>query len=224
MFRRATRLLAVLVVGLAAVLASCGEADPIAREAAGSTLDGAPRPGMLCGVADRGQTRGSAACRRERDSDGEWRWRWVAVTTTTTTDDPADEVSAFGASHGFEWESGLSVAVTSARVAARSPYAAGGRATWPVVVVRVRLTNGSGERFDADLVSVSLRYGSDGETAESVYQEGVEELSGSVAPGRTATGSYAFSVPRGEAGAITVEVAPDWDSEPGIFEGSARSR
>lgn len=222
MHRRTLRTLAALVVTSAAVLASCGEADPIAREGAAST----PRPGMLCGGADHDRTRDGVVCRRDRDSDGEWRWRWMSATSTTaaTTDDPSDEVSAFGSSHGFEWDSGLSVSVVSARVAARSPYAAGGRSTWPVVVVRVRLTNGSGERFDADLVSVSLRYGSDGETAESVYQEGVEELSGSVAPGRTATGSYAFSVPRGEAGAITVEVAPDWDSEPGIFEGSARSR
>ena len=119
MHRRTLRVLTAVVVAASATLAACGGVDPIAREAAGSTMPGKTfRPGMLCGVADHGQTSGSVACRRDQDSDGEWRWRWVSVTAVATTDDPSDDVSAFGSSHGFEWDSGLSVAVTSARLVA----------------------------------------------------------------------------------------------------------
>jgi hypothetical protein len=187
MIRRTLHVLAALVVTSAAVLAACGEGDPVARE----VVDGG---GMTT----------------------------TSTPSTASTEDPSGEVAPFGSSHGFEWDSGLSVAVLGARVAHRSPYAAGGRASWPVVVVRVRLRNGTGERFDADLTEVGLRYGADGETAEQVFQDGVEELSGTIPPGGSATGSYAFSVPRGEADRLTVEVAPSWDAESATYSGAAR--
>src|SRR4030042_660890 len=97
MHRRTLRVLTAVVVAASATLAACGGVDPIAREAAGSTMPGKTfRPGMLCGVADHGQTSGSVACRRDQDSDGEGRGRGGAGAAVAPPEDPADGVSAVG--------------------------------------------------------------------------------------------------------------------------------
>jgi hypothetical protein len=92
------------------------------------------------------------------------------------------------------------------------------------VLVTVKIKNGSSEPFDAAIVQVEMKAGEDGNATESIVDlGGAVELgtgfSGTIAPGRTATVKYGFSVRPADVGLLNIEVTPDFEHEPSIFEG-----
>jgi len=92
----------------------------------------------------------------------------------------------------------------------------------PMVRFDVRIKNGSALRMSGDSATVSLSYGVDGREADSVYLENSEGLTGTIAKGRNKTGTYAFEVPAKHMQNLVIEVAPDYEHDPALFEAAVR--
>jgi hypothetical protein len=136
---------------------------------------------------------------------------------------PAD-VAKIG-TESFTYDDGLTVAVISATRFAKSDTAAGGQPGEVGVTLTVKVTNNSKKVVDLDSLTVGLKAGADGLEADSVFDSarGIGGgLAGSVAPGRSASGVYGFSVLPANLNTITVEVTPSFDHEPSLFEGSVK--
>jgi hypothetical protein len=102
------------------------------------------------------------------------------------------------------------------RNAPRSSYASGGSPGTQTVVVTVKVTNGADHPIDL-LVMLSLSYGADGNAAEEVYDTengyaGIDTPA-KLQPGRSATGRYAFAVPKGRATNLVFAGYPGLDYE-----------
>jgi hypothetical protein len=140
-----------------------------------------------------------------------------APETAAATTSPAGgaEVIKIGTTEFAEYADGLRVRVTSVR---RTTFSDLSGTPGAGVITTIKITNGSRARVDLALVDVGLRYGADGIEAEFVFDDNVHEFSGGLAPGRTATATYGFSVPRNQPD-ITVEVAPGFDYDSSTFEG-----
>lgn len=150
----------------------------------------------------------------------------AATTAAPTTDvetitpEPSatgdDQVGAIG-KNTFTYEDGVEVSVTTAR---RHIFGSVATTPGPGVIVAVKIKAGK-ERLDVSLTQVALRYGEQGQEAESVYDESVNSFDGSVSPGRAASATYGFSLPRGEQ-KISVEVTPGFSYNSSTFEGTLR--
>ena len=124
------------------------------------------------------------------------------------------------------YESGLEVRVPKLTTFRISDTGAGGQPGQRGLVATVSIKNGTSERFDLGSVIVNARAGSEGEQAESVYdsERGVGGgFEGTLAPGRTATARYGFAVDPEDLDQIQIEVRPDYDRDPALFEGSAQA-
>lgn len=149
----------------------------------------------------------------------------VAVETTEPPAESNDTSRIGGA--WVTYESGMAVKVTRAKVYSPSDGAIGAKAGERGVAVTVSIRNGTTAPFDATLASVKLSYGEDGIEAEQIYDSGKGYgggFEGSIARGKTKTVSIAFAVPTKFLKSLTIEVAPNWDSDSAFFAGGAGTR
>jgi hypothetical protein len=130
----------------------------------------------------------------------------------------------FGAGHSFQWSDKIEASVLSVVRFTPASTAAGTHPGQVGIKVTVKLTNNSTKQLDLTLADVHVKSGANGTQADKIFDSennlglGFE---GSIAPGHSATADYGFSVPPGDLGNIDVEVAPGFDYDAGIFEGSA---
>lgn len=89
----------------------------------------------------------------------------------------------------------------------------------PYTLFDVEVTNGSAEPIDTSRVVAALTYGDPPLTARNVYADEVRDLSGVVAPGKTATASYAFSVPPQQLTDVTLSLDIDGRHGLAVFSG-----
>jgi hypothetical protein len=134
------------------------------------------------------------------------------------------EVVAFGDDHGIVWDDKVQASVLSAESYQPDPDAAGLFPGHRGVRITIKITNGSTEPVDLTDAAVTLKAGPDGRQAERLFDVGNgigAGFEGSVAPGRSATADYGFSVSPENLGLLDVELAPNLDYVPAIFEGAA---
>ncbi|MFD8555503.1 DUF4190 domain-containing protein [Streptomyces fradiae] len=115
------------------------------------------------------------------------------------------------------YDDDLQITVSAAKAFTPSDVAAGHTAGNKAYKVTVVVENGGKAKFDTDTVLLEGRAGKDGVTAEQVFDEGLDGVTGTLAPGKKATGTYAFSVPA-DAKTLTVEVTPGFDHEATQWE------
>lgn len=129
----------------------------------------------------------------------------------------------FGADHSFTWNNQIVASVISVQRFTPSSTAAGTHPGQVGIKVTVKLTNNSSQQLDLTLADVHVKSGANGTQADGIFDSennlglGFE---GSIAPGRSATADYGFSVPPGDLGNIDIEVSPGFDYDDGIFEGA----
>ncbi|MFE4637574.1 hypothetical protein ACFRJ1_29935 [Streptomyces sp. NPDC056773] len=110
------------------------------------------------------------------------------------------------------YSDGLGVTVAQPTPFTPSGTAAGHREGHQAVAWKITLRNGTPEPFKAALVSVYAKYGTAGEQAEAVFDSanGVgSSFEGSISPGRSATVTYVFDIPRNGTGTLDLEVVPN---------------
>jgi hypothetical protein len=100
----------------------------------------------------------------------------------------------------------------TARIGSVSPFTAEGGGVGEVsgsaVRVTVAITNGTGAAIPLDSVTVNAFHGSDQTPAAPLVSDtSSTPLAGSLAPGASANGSYAFSVPEGDIDSLVVSVS-----------------
>lgn len=125
---------------------------------------------------------------------------------TTTTTEP-EGPGAIGPNEWFTWENGLAAQVTS--VAEFTPDY--DTTSTPDVVATVTVRNGTGQVFDAAMMTVNLYGGPNGVQAEGEYT--FYGFDGDVPASGTATAKWSFTLPAEHFGQITVEVAPGYDAD-----------
>jgi hypothetical protein len=100
----------------------------------------------------------------------------------------------------------------TARIESVTPFTAEGGGVGEVsgsaVRVAVAITNGTGAAIPLDSVTVNVFSGSDQAPASPLLSdESSTPLAGSLAPGASTTGSYAFTVPEGDSDSLVVSVS-----------------
>ena len=103
--------------------------------------------------------------------------------------------------------------VADVRVEASGP----GEVAGPGVAVTIRVRNAGGEPFDLDGVAVNASYG-DGTPANPGGSAQAAPLQGRLAAGKTAEGTYYFTVPAAQRSALKVEVSSSSAANIAVFE------
>lgn len=121
------------------------------------------------------------------------------------------------AEEAIVYDDDLQISLSAAKSFEPSEYNVGHTKGNKAYKVTLLIENGSKEKFNADTVILEARAGEAGVTAEQIFDEGLDGVTGSVAPGKKATGVFAFSVPA-DAKTLTVEVTPGLDYEAQQWE------
>jgi hypothetical protein len=89
----------------------------------------------------------------------------------------------------------------------------------PKTTLDIELGNASGRNIDMNQVVVTAIYGDDRRLARPIYDEDVQDFSGSVDPGDSIHTSYAFSIPDDARADVVLTVDFDGLHAAAIFEG-----
>ena len=172
-----------------------------------------------CGLGD------TTEAKREGGSSSTSTPAPLASTSTAPANEPAStrdgEPAPFGRNHGWKYEDGLTVSIDSVSTWRPGAYAAGHKPGNKAIKVKVTITNGTDGPFDASMVDVKAAFGPDGTQAETVYDEAVTGMDGTVAKGRTKTATFGFSAP-GKINPLELSVEPGWDYQAALFSGSVK--
>ncbi|MEW2584679.1 hypothetical protein [Streptomyces virginiae] len=109
------------------------------------------------------------------------------------------------------YDDGLQVTVARPTAFTPSDTSAGHRPGHQAVAWKITLKNPTGEPFETALVAVYAKYGQAGEQAERVFDSAKaigSGFEGSVGPGRSATATYVFDIPKAGTDLIDLEVVP----------------
>jgi hypothetical protein len=212
LLRRVLPALLVVLAGLVLVLTTTGDDDRRTAAApstgAPATEERAPDPDALPAPTEpvaAPATEAAAAAVVIREG--------VPASARTVEATPADFAQA------AEWSDGATVRVVGAAQEVSQGSGPGELAGQPQTVVTVELTNGTGAPLDLNTVVVQASYAS-GTQASPLYDDGTLDFGGVLAPGAVATGVYAFAIPAGELGAVTLSVDVDGYRFPAVFSGA----
>ena len=94
-----------------------------------------------------------------------------------------------------------------------------GEVSGPAVRVTIKITNRSAASIDLATVVVNAFYGKDSTPASPVESaSGSEPFSGTLRAGKSATGSYVFSVPKGSSDDLVVALSKGTDASVVVLE------
>jgi hypothetical protein len=134
------------------------------------------------------------------------------VSTEKKSADPSTKINdaaKFGQT--YTYESGLKISVVKVR------KVSGG------ILATIKITNGTEDVYDAEMVSVDASYGVDGKQAQCCITGNIEtdeSFTGKIIPGRSRTATFSFGVPRSGLSNIVIEIT-DWEESVAIFQGKA---
>lgn len=149
----------------------------------------------------------------------------AANTVTATTEEPTPTPSdtgpqIFGLTDTVSYETGVEVSLSKFVRATSSDEAA--PANKPYVRFTVKVKNGSSTTVDTASLSVSCSYGQDGQSSDSIFDEGLDgPPSTKLLAGRSISVPWGCVLPKGEQ-VLQVEVTPDGESETAILTGNVK--
>jgi hypothetical protein len=89
----------------------------------------------------------------------------------------------------------------------------------PKTILDIEFSNASEQAIDMNQVVVTAIYGPDRRLARPIYDEGVQDFSGSVEPGESVQTSYAFSIPDDAFADVVLIIDFDGLHAAATFEG-----
>lgn len=142
-------------------------------------------------------------------------------TAGTTETAPA---TGFGAPAAYP--DGVKVSITKAEKAVETGTGPGQFNGRQLLVVDLQVTNGSASPIDLNQVVITTTYGQSRQVAAAVYpgNVSVQDFTGSVAAGATASARYAFAVPAADLGLVSMTVDFDASHASAIFTGSVSAQ
>jgi len=149
------------------------------------------------------------------------------VTVTPSAEEPADEAEETGGSDGpyaltdtVAYENDVEVSLSKFTRATSSEYAS--PENTPYVKFTIKVVNGSSSTVDATGLAANCSYGEDGQTSESIFDEGLDGApTTKLLAGRSINVPWGCELPKGEQ-VLQIEVSPDFESEAAIFTGSVK--
>jgi len=134
----------------------------------------------------------------------------------------ATPASSFDAA--VRWQDGIRLQVVGVEQGVTNGVGAGSSRGAPMTSFELKLTNSSTKPVDLSAVVLTAVYGGKPKlVAQPVYaQEGASDFSGTVAPGKSATATYVYTIPTKRLGAVSLFVDLDGRHAIGSFTGSAR--
>ncbi len=122
---------------------------------------------------------------------------------------------------------GSTVEVTklAARKLSAKGVANGAKAGTPIVVLTMKVTNGSSKDIEVTGSSANLTYGAKRKVADEAFELNFESMQGAIAPGKSKSGSYGFVIPEDERGDAQMEFTWDFysDHKPALFTGELKT-
>lgn len=146
-----------------------------------------------------------------------------AEATASDTEDPSAAPGLATFADAIEYDDGLKVEVAAIAAATAGEWAIGAEATdGDYTRFDIRITNGSGDAFDATLVYPSVTYGEAGNQAEQVFDEEIGGgFSGVIPASKSQTATFGFAIPAAQLGDVTLQVElSTFEHDPAIFTGS----
>ncbi|MFE9645302.1 hypothetical protein ACFYO0_14535 [Streptomyces sp. NPDC006365] len=135
-----------------------------------------------------------------------------------TPEDTGPDV--FGLSDTVSYEHDVDVSLSKFTRGTSSEYAS--PENTPYVKFTVKVVNSSSSTVDTTGLTVSCSYGEEGQTSESIFDEGLDgSPTTKLLAGRSISTPWACELPKGET-VLQVEVSPDYESEAAIFTGSVK--
>lgn len=147
----------------------------------------------------------------------------VTPTVEKPSEDPADDEGddgPFGLTDTVAYENDVEVSLSKFTRGVSGEYAS--PENTPFVKFTVKVVNGSKKTVDTTGFTVSCVYGEDGQSSESVFDEGLDGgPTTKLLAGRSINVPWGCALPEGER-VLQVEVAPDFESEAAIFTGNVK--
>ena len=139
-------------------------------------------------------------------------------------EEPAEEpteapVTPLEVGQGFTYSDGVEVILTKLDRYQPSDYAAGVEPGQEAVRATLTITNNGNTVYDADLLQVAMSGGSIPADASQIFDDKLTGMAGSIAVGKSKSGTFAFAFDKGEAVNLGVEVTPGFEYEGALFEG-----
>lgn len=142
----------------------------------------------------------------------------VAKPTQEPAAEPVEKVANF--KQAYTYDDGLKIQVSKIDTAKAGEYAMGAKPGASVLVLTVKITNGTKTVIDPALLTAALTYGADGTEVEQVFDGDLGGgFSAKIAPGKSASAEFGYSVPKAGYGSVTFDVSPDFERESALFSG-----
>lgn len=111
---------------------------------------------------------------------------------------------------GHRYLNNVEVNVTKIERVKISPYASGGKPGDIGLRLTVMVYNGSNDVLNLMAAQINIKAGPDGIPAEMLFDfdQKMTGFQGTLAHGQKATAYFGFALPKGTAGAMTIQVAP----------------
>lgn len=123
----------------------------------------------------------------------------------------------------IRWSDGVRLQVVDLEQGVTNGVGAGSTQGAPVTTFSLKLTNDSDKTVDVSSVVLTTVYGGKSKLiAQPVYDQGTSDFSGTVAPGKSAAASYAYTIPTKQLGSVSLTVDLDGHHALASFRGSAR--
>ena len=207
---RLIRSSAIVSTGLAVLLLSACSGDDTKSTAAGPSAAGSTASGSTAPSASGSSGPATTAGPTTKPTPGKPATATPGPSVGVSTLPPAPVGSSVALQTGVE----VSIAgVKDTKVGATGP----GEIAGPAAVVTVRVHNGTSTPFALSAIAVVASYGK-GTPASPSDSGGAKPLIGSLAPGKTADGTYVFLTPAAQASSLRVEVSSGTSAKVVVFQ------
>ena len=134
---------------------------------------------------------------------------------------PTDDKAPVAIGRPFAYDDGLTVAITGTQRSTISHDGMAGQPGDPRLIVTVKISNGTKSNFGTEEAIMNVSYGKNGDQAEELYT--YDGFSGTIPRGRARSAKFDYLIKdKNGFGDLIIEVTPDWEHGPAIFQGAAK--
>lgn len=119
----------------------------------------------------------------------------------------------------------VEVSKLAARKLSARGVANGKEAGTPIIVITMKVTNGSSKEVEVTGSSANMTYGPKRKEATEAFELDFESMQGKIAPGKSKSGSYGFAIPEKDRDDAQMEFTWDFysDHKPALFTGELKT-
>jgi hypothetical protein len=145
----------------------------------------------------------------------------VTTEDASPTDKPQPDKGPVKIGQPYVYDDGLRVTITSTQRGSIPRDSIEGNPGDPRLIITVQIANGTQHNFGTGDADVIVSYGKKGDEAEQLYT--YDGFNGTILRNRSKSSKFDFYIKdRAGFSDLVIEVNPDYDHGPAIFQGAAR--